>query len=115
MYDNLVSGNNVAGNGLSGLTLHSHGGPNQDLTATSSSATTGTNNTKGEEPSDLQTTGVFIGSESHLDITVFLNVIHNDYYGVFTASPDGVTVNGLAVNTYVHNTVPWSASSSYTG
>ena len=40
---------------------------------------------KGEEPSDLQTTGVFIGSEDHLEITVEGNVIHDDYYGVFTA------------------------------
>jgi parallel beta-helix repeat protein len=116
VYNNLVSGNNVAGNGLAGLTLHSHMGANQDLNGNVIIANNfGTNNTKDEEPSDLQTTGVFIGSEQHLDITVFFNVIHNDYYGVYTASPDGVTVNGLAANAYVHDTVPWFASNSYTG
>jgi parallel beta-helix repeat protein len=116
VYNNLVSGNNVAGNGLAGLTLHSHMGANQDLNGNVIIGNNfGTNNTKDEEPSDLQTTGVFIGSENHLDITVFFNVIHNDYYGVFTASPDGVTVNGLAANAYVHDTVEWFASNSYTG
>jgi parallel beta-helix repeat protein len=116
VYNNLVSGNNVAGNGLAGLTLHSHGGPGQDLNGNVIIGNNfGTNNTKDEEPSDLQTTGVFIGSEDHLNITVFLNVIHNDYYGVFTASPNGVTVNGLVANAYVHDTVPWFASNSYSG
>ena len=116
VYNNLVSGNNVAGNGLSGLTLHSHGGPGQDLNGNVIIGNNfGTNNTKDEEPSDLQTTGVFIGSEGHLNITVFLNVIHDDYYGVYTASPDGVTVNGLVANAYVHDTVPWFASNSYSG
>ena len=36
------------------------------------------------------------------------NIIHNDYYGVFTASPNGVTVHGLASNLYVHDTVRWT-------
>jgi len=43
------------------------------------------------------------------------NIIHNDYYGVFTASPNGVTVHGLALNAYVADTVPWYAASSYIG
>ncbi len=117
VYSNLVIGNDVAGNGLSGLTLHAHLlGENQDLNGNVIVGNDfGTNNTKDEEPSDLQTTGVFIGSEDHLDITVQGNLIHNDYYGVFTASPNGVTVNGLAFNHYVDDTVPWFASSSYSG
>jgi parallel beta-helix repeat protein len=117
VYNNLVSGNNVAGNGLAGLTLHAHLlGTHQDLNGNVIIGNNfGTNNTKDEEPSDLQTTGVFIGSEDHLDITVFLNIIHNDYYGVYTASPNGVTVYGLAANAYVHDIVPWLASASYSG
>ena len=117
VYNNLVSGNDVAGNGLAGLTIHAHLlGTHQDLNGNVIIGNNfGTNNTKNEEPDDLQTTGVFIGSEDHLDITLFLNDIHDDYYGVFTASPNGVTVNGLAFNAYVHDTVPWFAKNSYSG
>ena len=117
VYNNLVGGNDVSGNGLSGLTLHAHlAGVHQDLNGNVIVGNNfGTNNVKGEEPSDLQTTGVFIGSEDHLEITVEGNYIHNDYYGVFTASPNGVTVNGLPFNAYVADTVPWFASTSYSG
>lgn len=117
VYNNLVGGNDVSGNGLSGLTLHSHlAGVHQDMNGNVIIGNDfGTNNVKGEEPSDLQTTGVFIGSEDHLEITVEGNVIHDDYYGVFTASPNGVTVNGLAFNAYVRDIVPWFASTSYSG
>jgi parallel beta-helix repeat protein len=117
VYNNVVSGNDVAGNGLAGLTLHAHLlGMHQDLNGNVIVGNNfGTNNTKDEEPSDLLTTGVFIGSEDHLSITVLGNVIHNDYYGVFTASPNGVTVNGLAFNAYLADTVPWYALTSYSG
>lgn len=117
VYDNLIAGNDVAGNGLAGLTLHAHlTGVHQDLNGNVIIGNDfGTNNTKDEEPSDLQTTGVFIGSQDPLDITVADNVIHNDYYGVFTASPSGVTVHGLASNLYLHDTVPWFALDSYIG
>src|SRR5579875_64814 len=72
VYDNLIQGNRVSGNGLAGLTLHAHiGGANQDLNGNVIVGNDfGTNNLKGLEPSDLQTTGVFIGSQDHLDITV---------------------------------------------
>lgn len=117
VYDNLITRNDVSGNGLAGLTLHSHlGGVNQDLNGNVIIRNDfGTNNTKDEEASDPQTTGVFIGSEDHLDITVAQNTIHNDYYGVFTASPNGVTVHGLNTNHYVADTIAWYASSSYSG
>jgi hypothetical protein len=117
VYDNLITGNDVSGNGLAGLTLHAHlPGVHQDLNGNVIIGNDfGTNNTKDEEPSDLQTTGVFIGSEDHLDITVADNIIHNDYYGVFTASPNRVTVHGLASNLYVHDTLRWYALDSYSG
>ena len=107
MYNNLVSGNDVAGHLAPALPIHTHLlGTHQDLNGNVIIGNNfGTNNTKNEEPDDLQTTGVFIGSEDHLDITLFLNDIHDDYYGVFTTSPNGVTVNGLAFNAYVHDTV----------
>jgi parallel beta-helix repeat protein len=115
VYNNVISGNDVAGNGLSGLTLHEHVA-GEDLNGNAIIGNDfGTNNTKDEEPSDTQTTGVFIGSEDHLNITVLGNFIHDDYYGVYTASSNGVTVKGLALNLYVHDNVPWYQSNVYSG
>ena len=117
VYNNLITGNDVSGNGLAGVTLHAHlPGANMDFNGNAIVGNDfGTNNLKDEEPSDLQTTGIFIGSEDHMSITVAANIIHDDYYGVYTASPNGVTVHGLAFNLYAHDNVAWFASSSYSG
>jgi len=116
VYDNVVSGNEVAGNGLAGLTLHSHLS-GQDLNGNVIVGNDfGTNNLKGlyEEPSDPQTTGVFVGSKDPLTITVQDNTIHDDYYGVFTAGPS-VTVDGLSTNTFTNVTTSSGSTPVYIG
>ena len=116
MYNNLVSGNDVAGNGLSGLTLHAHvgaGSGSQRQRHHRQRLRDEQHEGRGaERPANDRSLHRQRGPP---DITVFLNVIHDDYYGVYTASPNGVTVNGLALNAYVHDTVPWYASNSYSG
>jgi parallel beta-helix repeat protein len=120
VYNNLVTGNDVAGNGLAGLTLHAHL-PGQDLNGNVIVDNNfGTNNLKGgppssEEPSDGQTTGVFVGSQDHLSIVVANNTIHDNYYGVFTASPNGVTVIGVNSNHYHNDTTPYMSINTYSG
>jgi parallel beta-helix repeat protein len=120
VYNNLITGNSVSGNGLAGLTLHAHLA-GQDLNGNVIVGNNfGTNNLKGgspylEEPSDGQTTGVFVGSQDHLTIVVANNTIHDNYYGVFTAGPNGVTVIGVNSNQYYNDTTPYASINTYSG
>jgi hypothetical protein len=114
VYDNLISGNTIYGNGLSGVTVHSHV-PGQNLNGNVVTYNViGTNNLRGatQEPDDPQTTGVFIGSQSPLSITVSGNTISNDYYGIFTAG-SSVTVMGATSNTFNNVTIPISSSATF--
>ena len=114
VYNNLVEGNTIAGNLLSGIFLHSHV-PNQYFAGNVLRFNIiGTNNLiSGAEPDDPQTTGIFLGTHDPLTVTVIGNVIHNDYYGIFTAGP--VTVNGAQFNLFANVTTKVGSSPTFTG
>lgn len=102
VYDNRVAGNYLSGNGLAGVTLHSHV-PGQDLNG---NVVTGnliaTNNVHGDfddPPVDPATTGVLVRSAGPLSITVSGNLIRANTYGIWI-NPT-VTVTGAARNAFV--------------
>jgi parallel beta-helix repeat protein len=112
VYDNLIAGNTVSGNGLSGITLHSHI-PGQDFSGNAIVGNAiGTNNLRGfEEPDDTQTTGIFLGSQDPLSITISGNTISDDTYGIFTAGP--VTLLGGG-NSFDNVTTPIGTKPTFT-
>jgi hypothetical protein len=95
--NNLIAFNEFHGNGHGGVVVHSHvpnipGGPTNDFTGNKILGNViGTNNLRTDE-NDLETTGIYLGSFSPLTITVTGNVVHDDFYGIFTSGP--VTVVG---------------------
>lgn len=102
--NNTISHNSFNGNGHGGVVVHSHvpnipGSPANDFTGNVISGNQiGTNNLR-TDTSDLQTTGIYLGSASPLTIRVSGNLIGPDYYGVFTAGQ--VTLTG-GHNIYRH-------------
>jgi hypothetical protein len=91
-YDNLVEGNYIAGNGLSGVTMHAHTiGPGQfeDLSGnTIVNNVIGRNNLDGDtldgSQSDLLPTGVLVFSATvPVSVTISHNVIFNNHYGIW--------------------------------
>ncbi len=115
VYDNLIRHNTISGNGLSGVTVHSHL-PSQDLNGNVVVGNRiGTSNLRGfQEPDDPQTTGVFVGSQSPLSITVRHNVIRSNTIGIFAAGGH-VTVDGASANTFVDVTTPFATSPTFEG
>ena len=88
---NTITHNLLKGNGHGGVVVHAHvPGANFSGNVVSFNLI-GTNNLRTDE-NDTQTTGIYLGSASPLTITVKRNVIHDDYYGIFTSGP--VTVTG---------------------
>lgn len=102
VYDNRVVGNYLNGNGLSGVTVHSHV-PGQDLNGNVVTRNMiATNNLHGDfdgPPTDPATTGVLVRSAGPLSITVTGNVFRNDTYGIWTNST--VTAAGAARNVFI--------------
>lgn len=88
--DNLIVGNEFHGNGHGGVVVHSHvphtdGLPDSDFSGNRIVRNRiGTNNVRTDE-SDLETTGIYLGSATPLQIAVYGNVIHDNTYGIFTA------------------------------
>ena len=114
VFDNLIGGNTIYGNGLAGVTVHSHL-PAQNMNGNVVTGNAiGTNNLRGgdQEPDDPQTTGVFIGSQGPLSITVSGNTISDNYYGIFEAGP-ALTVTGATTNTYSNVLVPIGTSATF--
>ena len=118
-YNNLVEGNYIAGNELSGVTLHAHTlGPGQfeDLSGnTVTGNVIGTNNTGGDpldspaSPQDPLTTGVLVFSGgTPVAITIAHNVIFSNAIGIWLSK--AVTATGLATNTFFDVKTPISAN-----
>jgi parallel beta-helix repeat protein len=109
-YNNVVEGNAINGNGMSGVTVHSHA-PGQDLNGNVILANQiGTNNLGGDPdftPADTQTTGVLVATVSPLSIEVEANAISNDQVGIWTTGP--VTAKGAHANAFLKVGVPVSA------
>jgi Right handed beta helix region len=87
---NLITRNKFSGNGHAGVVVHAHG-PGADFSGNVISRNLiGTNNVRTDE-NDLQTTGIYLGSLSPQTIKVSGNLIHDNYYGIFTSGPVTVT------------------------
>jgi parallel beta-helix repeat protein len=109
VYDNVVEYNYVAGNGLSGVTVHSHS-PGEDLNGNVIKGNViGTNNLDGDfdfSPLvDASTTGVFVATAVNpISITIVGNRIEYNYYGIWMTP--GVTATTTPPNTFVGVTTP---------
>ena len=115
-YDNVISGNFIQGNGLAGISVHSHA-PNAYVDGNVFTRNLiGTNNVSYEDgadaaPKDTQTTGILIwsaapksdGTKYHF--TVANNTIFNNKIGVWFTS-DTIHVAGLATNHFIHVASP---------
>jgi hypothetical protein len=110
-YDNVVSRNFVEGNGLAGISVHSHA-PNAFVDGNVFTGNIiGTNNVTLEDgadvaPKDTQTTGILIWSAASLyHLTVTNNVIFNNAVGVWF-TPATIQASGLATNHFIHVATP---------
>jgi nitrous oxidase accessory protein NosD len=117
-YDNLVTGNYIAGNELSGVTLHAHALPKGAHEFLSGNVITGNaigrNNTGGDQPDapappkDASTTGVLVFSAgTHVSVKIAHNHIFDNHFGIWLSTP--VTASGLGSNSFSHVKVPVSA------
>ena len=110
-YDNLVTHNYIAGNELSGVTMHAHPiGPGQfeDLNDNRIVHNTiGTNNTGGDpDAGDTSTTGILVLSNTvPVTVTIAHNRIRNDHFGVWLGVAGHVTAT-LNHNVFQHVTIP---------
>ena len=113
---NIVSGNDIYGNGLAGVAIHAHL-PGQNLNGNQITGNTiGTNNTLGDpiqlapRPTskknvavpDKRTTGILVGSASPIWVQIRRNTICNNHYGIFLEGVGRVVHATLYGNRY-HN------------
>jgi hypothetical protein len=117
-YDNLVQGNYIAGNGLSGVTMHAHTikpGQFEDLSGNQVIGNViGKNNVDGDtldspaSPEDLVTTGVLVFSGgTPVTTTIAFNHIFNNAIGIWLSK--AVRAAGLRNNGFANVTTPISA------
>lgn len=106
VYDNVISGNRIFGNGQAGVTLHSHA-PGQYANGNRIvDNLIGVNNVKGDPdftPADMATTGVLVRSAvAPVSVTISGNHIVGDAYGLWL-SPN-VKAAGITANQFPHVT-----------
>jgi Right handed beta helix region len=114
--DNTVIGNTIYGNGIAGVTIHGHL-PGLHMAGNEVlDNNIGRNNTVGDTiglapPArghpDLRTTGILVGSSTHIAVVISGNHIHHDYYGIYI---DGLVRATFGGNHYrrVHTQVKFS-------
>lgn len=118
-YDNLVQGNYIAGNGLSGVTMHAHlipKGQFEDLNGNVIVANSiGKNNVDGDPldgvpgTSDPHTTGVLVYSGgTPVSVVIAFNHISNNYYGIWLSK--AVKAAGLRTNVFTKVNIPVSGN-----
>ncbi len=109
-YDNLIEDNEASGNGLAGITVHSHGpGGGGDVTGNKIiDNTLGTNNLLGDpfdgNPSNAVTTGINVFSAGANTLTITDNKIHDDKIGIWVSTI--VNAIGLDDNEFRDVTTP---------
>jgi hypothetical protein len=96
-YNNTATDNEIAGNGLSGITIHQHA-PLSDVSGDFFSGNwIGTNDIDGDPGTgDSVTTGVLVdngGTGKTITVTVKGNTIDRDTYGIYDDAP-GLTQTG---------------------
>lgn len=108
-YDNLVSGNFMAGNGLAGVTIHAHHPGGEDMNGNRIVGNTfATNNVMGDVfdggVSNFQTTAIAVYSVPAAQMTIADNVIRSNAIGIWLT--DTITAAGLGSNTYMNVGTP---------
>jgi len=103
VYNNVVQYNLISGNGLAGVTVHSHA-PGQDLNGNVINGNyIGTNNLDGDfdfSPAiDPVTTGVLVAAVAPLSITIDNNTIAGNAYGIWMMP--AVSATGTTTNTFI--------------
>jgi Right handed beta helix region len=113
---NTVIGNTIYGNGIAGVTIHGHQ-PGLHMAGNMVlDNNIGTNNTVGDtiglfppakNHPDLRTTGILVGSSTHIAVLIAGNHIHHDYYGIYI---DGFVRGTFGGNHYrrVHTQVKFT-------
>jgi parallel beta-helix repeat protein len=90
---NTIQDNRFAGNGHAGVVVHAHA-PGDNFSNNSIVGNViGTNNVRTDE-NDLKTTGIYLGSLDPQSFSITNNVIHDDYYGIFTSGPVAIVLSG---------------------
>jgi hypothetical protein len=120
VYNNDLLDNSISGNGLAGITLHSHI-PGQGSFAGNVAAGNiiGENNVGGEgsvengDDNDPYTTGIYLGSFDPISLSVTANIFYDDQYGIFTGGP--ILVSSPTFNIYEGVTTPYFAFPYYGG
>jgi nitrous oxidase accessory protein NosD len=108
---NLIAGNRASGNGHAGFELHAHQ-TGDDISGNRVVGNVfGRNNLLGDAD-DPATTGVYLGSQSPLTITVSGNRIADDRIGIFAAGPVELIAHG---NRFSHVAHPVVTQPTYTG
>jgi hypothetical protein len=114
--DNTVIGNTIYGNGIAGVTIHGHL-PGLHMAGNEVlDNNIGRNNTVGDtiglappahNNPDLRTTGILVGSSTHIAVVISGNHIHHDYYGIYI---DGLVRATFGGNHYrrVHTQVKFT-------
>jgi parallel beta-helix repeat protein len=120
VYDNLIQGNDISGNGLAGVTLHSHiPGQGSFSGNVITRNVIGTNNVGGTaseasgDDGDPYTTGIYLGSFDSLIISIFGNTIENDQDGIYSSG--GPIVEGAPDNWYFLVLNPFVSTPTYGG
>lgn len=100
---NTVIGNTIYGNGIAGVTIHGHL-PGLHMAGNEVLVNNiGRNNTVGDtiglappaaNSPDLRTTGILVGSSTHIAVVISGNHIHHHYYGIYIAGLVRATFGG---------------------
>ena len=119
-YDNTIEANTISGNGLAGVTSHSHlPGQGNFSGNVVEGNDIGTNNLGGSgseaggDDGDPVTSGIYVGSVDPLSITVKDNIIHNDQDGIFAAG--AVVVKKPSLNLFHAVPTPFVSTPAYAG
>jgi parallel beta-helix repeat protein len=107
VYNNTVEGNAINGNGMAGVTVHSHV-PGQYMNGNVILGNQiGTNNLNGDPDfapvTDMQTTGIVVATVSPLSIQITGNAISGNHFGIWTTGP--ATVKNVKTNAFLGDTV----------
>lgn len=108
VYNNLVQANTIWGNGLAGVTVHSHA-PGQDVNGNFIEGNRITTNNLDGDPDffpsvDASTTGVIVASVAPLTIGIQNNIISSNVYGIWTMP--AVKISGVGSNQFIQVTTP---------
>jgi parallel beta-helix repeat protein len=120
VYNNTIEANSMSGNGLAGVTLHSHllgqGNFSGNVVVGNDIGTNnigGSGSITGGDDGDPNTTAIYVGSVDPLSITVSGNIMHNDVNGIFAAG--SVKVKKASVNLFHRVTNPFVSTPVYGG